>query len=251
MVTETKVEEDKAMLKYKEKLQLTKKERFVLELLMFSPIFIVFGILYTTHSYLGTLIGVHIALTVGPLMFLKYKGIKIDWLKIITQDLLKNPRNLNNDMILASAPSVFFTGAYILYRNMFPDYDYSAIRMPSVNDHFIAILLAIEFIIVNPIIEEFFWRVFCELFIGQGKTFAQKIDLSLHFGCYHFFVAFFMTQDFLLSLGGCLAVSILGYILTIAKQRYGVITAMVIHVGVDLAAGIAVLDIQARFIPFY
>jgi len=251
MFTETYVEEDKAMLKYKNKLQLTKKERVALELIMFSPIFIVFASLFTFHSYLGTLMAFHVALTVLPILFLKHKNVKIDWVAMIKQDLAKHTRNLNNDLILAAAPSVFFTGLYVLFRNMLPGYDYSALRMPSVNDTFIAVCLAIEFIIVNPIVEELFWRVFCDAFTGQGRTIAQKLDVSLHFGAYHFFVAFFITQDLLLSLVGCFAICTLGYILTIAKQRYGIITGTIIHIGVDLAAAIAMVDMQARFIPFY
>jgi len=249
--TENHVEEDKAMLKYKAKLQLTKKERLALEFIMFSPIFIVFASLYTFHSYLGTLMAFHVALTVLPILFLKYKKVHIDWVALIKQDLVKYTRNLNNDLILAAAPSVVFIAAYCLFRNVFPDYDYSVLRMPSVNDHFIAICLAIEFLIVNPIVEELFWRVFCDAFTGQGKTIAQKVDVSLHFGLYHFFVAYFITQDFALSAVGCLAICTLGYILTIAKQRYGIITATIIHIGVDLAAAIAIVDMQARFIPFY
>jgi len=251
MLTESPIEEDKAMIKYKANLQLTKKERGVLELLMFSPIPIVFAVLYTTHSFLWTLIAFHVALTVGPIMFLRHKKIQIDWMAMLKQDLTKYVRNFNNDLILAAIPSLFFTGAYVLFRNVLPNYDYSALRLPSVNDQFIAILLAIEFIIINPVIEELFWRVFCDLFTGQGKTVSQKVDVAIHFGLYHFFVAFFITQDFFLSAGGSLAIATLGYILTIAKQRYGLVTGMIIHIGVDLAVGIVALDMQARFIPFY
>jgi len=251
MFTENYTADDKAMLKQKAKLQLTKKERLALEFIMFSPVFIVFAVLYTFHSYLGTLISFHVALTVFPILFLKYKKVNIDWIALLKQDLAKHARNLNNDLFLAAAPSVVFTGAYVLYRNLFPDYDYSVLRMPSVNDQFVAILLAIEFIIVNPFVEELFWRVFCDAFCGQGRTIAQKVDVSLHFGFYHFFVAYFITQDLALSAVGCLAICTLGYILTVVKQRYGLITVMIMHIGVDLAAGIAILDMQARFIPFY
>jgi len=251
MFTENYIEEDKAMLKHKAKLQITKKERLVLELIMFSPVLIVFAILHTTHSFLGTLISFHIALTVLPILFLKYKNVNINWVALFKQDLTKYTRNLNYDLILIAGPSVLFTGFYVLHRNLFPGYDYSALRLPSVNDSFIAICLTIEFVIVNPIVEEIFWRIFCDAFCGQGRTIAQKIDVSLHFGCYHFFVAYFISQDLALSAVGCFAICTLGYILTIAKQRFGLVTAMLIHVGVDLAAGFVVLDMQARFIPFY
>jgi len=251
MLTQTNAEEDKAMLKYKGKLQLTKKERTVLELMMFSPILVVFAVLHTTHSYLSTLVGFHIALTVGPILFLRYKKININWIDLIKQDLAKHTRNLNTDAMLAAAPLTLIGGLYTFFRIMFPDYDYTTLRMPSVNDQLIAILLTIEFVIINPIVEELFWRVFCDLFTGQGKTFAQVMDVSLHFGCYHWFVAYFITQDPYLSTVGFLAVSGLGVFLAYIKKNYGVLTATIIHVGVDIAAVLAMLDLQARFIPFY
>jgi len=252
MFVEDYVEENKTMLKEKAKYSLTLKERLVLEFLMFSPVFIVFAVLYTTHSFLSTLVAFHIALTVGPILFLRYKKIHIDWVAMLKQDLIKHARNLNNDLMMAAAPSAFFVVVYVIFRNKFPDYDYSALKLPSVNDQVIAILLAIEFIIVNPFVEELFCRVFCDKFTGNGRTIANKLDVSIHFGIYHFFVCYFLSgQDIILSLAGMGAIMTLGYILTVVKQRYGLITAMVIHIGVDLAAGIAVLDLQTNFIPFY
>jgi membrane protease YdiL (CAAX protease family) len=242
-------EEDKAMLN--SKLQLTKKERLGLEMLMLSPIPIVLAILYTTHDYLVTLIVFHVALIVGPLIFLKKKNIHINWKNLLKQDLSKNSRKMNNDVFLVAAPTVLLTIAYVLFRTAFPDYDYGRLRFPSIHDRTVAILLAIEFIIINPIVEELFWRFFCDLLIGQGKTFAQKADVCFHFGLYHWFVIFFITQDPILAAAGMLAIMNLGYILTIVKQRSGLITAMIIHVGIDLAAGIVAVDMQSKYLPFY
>jgi len=241
--------EDKSMLN--SKLQLTKRERVLLELIMLSPIFIVFTVLYTTHNFILTLFLFHVALTVFPLMFLKKKNIHINWKSLLKADLAKNTRNLKNDVKLMAAPAIALTVVYIAYRNVFPEYSTERFRLPSINDHFTALLLIIEFIIINPIVEELFWRFFADLFTGRGKTFAHKLDACFHFGFYHWFVAFFLCQDPLLSTGGFIGVFSLGFILSYVKEKYGLITAMIIHVGVDLAAGIVIVDMQSKFLPFY
>lgn len=123
--------------------------------------------------------------------------------------------------------------------------------MPSKDDRVEAVLLIIEFILLNPIVEELFWRFFADLFTGRGKTLANKLDACLHFGLYHWFVAYFLSQDLLLATGGFIGVSVLGYILSQVKERYGIITAMILHVGVDLAAGIVIVDMQTNLLPFY
>jgi membrane protease YdiL (CAAX protease family) len=242
-------QEDKAMLN--SKLQLTRRERIVLEMLMLSPIPIVLAILYTTHNYLLTLIAFHVVLCIGPVIFLRKKNIHINWKNLLKQDLSKNSRKLNNDAALIAVPTIMLTFAYVMFRTVFPDYEYGRLRFPSINERTVGILLAIEFIIINPIVEEFFWRFFCDLMIGQGKTLAQKADVCFHFGFYHWFVIFFITQDPILATVGMVTIMNLGYILTIVKQRYGLITAMIIHVGVDLAAGIVAVDMQSKYLPFY
>jgi len=241
--------EDKAMLN--SKLQLTKRERVLLELIMLSPIIIVFTVLHTTHNFILTLFLFHVALTVFPLMFLKKKNIHINWKSLLLQDLAKNTRNLKNDVKLIAIPAILLTSVYVAYRTVFPDYPYHRLRLPSINDQFTAILLIIEFILINPIVEELFWRFFADLFTGRGKTFIHKLDACFHFGFYHWFVAYFLCQDLVLSTGGFIGVFTLGFVLSYVKEKYGLITAMILHVGVDLAAGIVIVDMQSKFIPFY
>jgi len=232
---------------YKGKLTLTWKERAVLECMMLTPIIVVFAVLYTTHSFVLTLLGFHIALIAYPIYFAKKKNVKIDWIGLLKQDLQKYARKLKQDVNWVAAPTVMITCCYIGFRICFPEYAYHKLRVPSINETLTAVLLVIEFIFINPVVEEIFWRFFCDLFTGMGKSVLHKIDVAFHFALYHWFVVYYMSSDVYVCTGGAIALFVLGYTLTVVKQKYGIITAMIIHVGVDLAAGIAVYDVQSRF----
>jgi len=177
--------------------------------------------------------------------------MNIDWVGMIKKDLQKYSRKLKQDVNLVAIPAAMITACYIGFRISFPDYAYHALRVPSINDTIKAIILVIEFIIINPVVEEVFWRFFCDLFTGMGKSVFHKVDVAFHFALYHWFVVYYMSSDIYVCTAGAMALFGLGYILTLVKQKYGIVTAMIIHVGVDLAAGIAVYDVQSRFLPFY
>ena len=250
MKQSAKIDENEDTL-FKGKLDLTWRERLVLEAMMLTPILVVLVVLFTTHSFVLTLLGFHVALVAYPIIFAKKKNVNIDWIALLKQDLQKYARKIKQDMYLIAVPVGMITACYVGFRIVFPDYAYHALRVPSIHDTVTAILLVIEFIFINPVVEEVFWRFFCDLFLGRGKTVLQKMDVAFHFALYHWFVVYYMTSDIYLTTVGACALFILGYTLTLIKQRYGLITTMIIHLGVDLAAGIAVWDIQARILPFY
>jgi len=246
---EVNAKEDKPF--FTGKLSLTTKERLWLELIMASPIFITLGILYTTHSFLGTLVAFHVTLIYGLLKFLKAKNVQVNWKTLLKRDLQRHPRNLNTDIKIAFAPVIALLTIYVWYRRTFPDFNYKDFRIPLLDSPVICLLMAIEFIFVNPVVEEVFWRVFCDLFAGQGKTLMNKLDVAFHFGLYHWFVGYFLCQDLLLSTASFFGVVALGYILNLVKERAGLITAIVVHIGVDLAAVITIWDLQSHVIPLY
>jgi len=212
---------------YKGKLALTIRERINLELIMTSPIWITVAILFTTHSFLLTLVSFHIVLMGGAMMFMKKKGINFSWGALLKQDLQKYARKLNNDIKIMMLPVVMLMAFYIWFRRTVPDFDYSALRLPSMHDLVLSGLLAIEFIFVNPIVEELFWRHFCDLFTGQGKTWLNKLDVAIHFASYHWFVGYFLSQHLLMSTVAFFGIMTLGLILTIIKEKAGLVTAMV------------------------
>jgi len=158
---------------------------------------------------------------------------------------------LNNDLNFAAIPVVAIMAFYIAYKKIFPDYDLEKFRLPAFHDLVTVIALVVMFVFINPIVEELYWRFFCELFRGQSKTWKNKLDVNVHFAMYHWVVIFYITEDLILSTLGFCAILFLGYVLAIVKERKGLITAMVIHLAVDLAGGIALWDIRSKFLPLY
>jgi len=158
---------------------------------------------------------------------------------------------IKNSLKIISLPVVLCLTGYVIFRNFDQSFNVETLRTPTMGYSLANILLCIEFVLLNPIIEEIFWRVFCDQFTGAGKTFLQKLDLSFHYAVFHWFVIYFICQDVLLSTLGFMFIWFLGYILTITKQKAGLITAMLIHLGVDLSAGLAIWDMKSKFIPLY
>jgi len=222
-----------------------------MEAIMLAPIAVVFAILYTTHNFVLTIFMFHLALTILPLMFLRKKNVHIDWKSLLKQDLAKNERNLHNDLKLVAIPVFMTLGCWLGYRHIFPDTNLDGFIIPDLTNLPTLLLLFVEFVFINPIVEELFWRFFCDLFMGKGRTWAKKLDITFHFALYHWFVAYFATQDLILSTGGFFAVLTLGFILNFVKEKKGLITAMIIHLGVDLAGGLAIWDMQAKFLPSF
>ena len=235
----------------KGKLHLTLRERLTLELMMLTPIAVVFAVLRTTHSFILTLFGFHVFLVAYPIIFMKKKNVHIDWISLFKQDLQKYARKFKHDINLVAVPTILIVACYVIFRRIFPNYAYESIRIPLVSDSLIAALLVVEFIIINPIVEEVFWRFFCDMFIGRGQTVLQKLDVAFHFALYHWFVVHYIFQDPFLATAGFFGLLNLGFILSIVKQKFGLITAMIIHVGVDLAVGIVILDLQTNLLPLY
>jgi len=230
---------------------LTTKERLVLECIMIAPAIVVLLVLYTTSNFLLTLATFHVILIGMPLMFLKKRNLKSEWKWLLFDEISKKGGKIKHSLKIVALPVTLCMTCYVGFRKIHQEFNVENLRTPSMDYSFTSILLGFEFVILNPIIEEVFWRVFCDSFIGQGRTFLQKLDLAFHYAIFHWFVIYFICQDVLLSCLGFLAIWFLGYILALTKQKAGLITAMLIHLGVDLSAGLAVWDMKSRFLPLY
>ena len=231
--------------------KLSFKERITLEGIMLGPAFIVLAVLFTTSNFLLTLFVFHLFLIGIPLMYLNRRGLKTEWKWVLFQEMMQKAARIKHSVKLVALPVILCLISYIGFRNIHKGFNIEALRVPSFSESVTTLLLGFEFVILNPILEEIFWRVFCDSFLGQGKTFLQRLDLGFHFAVYHWFVIYFICQDALLSSVGFLFIWFLGYVLTITKQKAGLITAMLIHMGIDLSAALVVLDMKSRYLPFF
>jgi len=120
------------------------------------------------------------------------------------------------------------------------------------------LIVAFNFSILNPIIEEYFWRLFMvKAFIilhnkldkdGQISR-RSKLLIRLVINCfytgYHFFVIEYIFGWKLASLG-VLAIFSVGLALDFVKNNCGFLTAVIMHMGVDFAVVIVFTDLLTK-----
>lgn len=103
-------------------------------------------------------------------------------------------------------------------------------------------LLALGFLfaIINPVVEEIYWRVFL------AKTYPDDIKhrllINTFYASYHFFVVEYIFGWRLGALGAC-AVFVLGLLMDVLRRKVGLIAAILLHMGVDFAVVMVFADI--------
>jgi len=224
---------------------LSLKEKIMFELIQMSPILVVYGILHSTHDFLLTLIIFHILLIWLPFQLLKSKGLKLNL--SLQDEMTKLRKNKDSLIWFLMIPSIGLLVGYLIMKKLFLENISTGMNLPDFTSLCYGILLAIDFIILNPFIEEVFWRIFCHMFVDEYGL-KGKINVALHFALYHFFVIHFISQNALIALICAFGIFGLGLLLTITNQIFGLFHAIVFHFGVDLVAGIAIMDLKFNFL---
>jgi len=226
--------------------ELSFKEWILFELIQLSPVFVVFSLLYTTHDFLLTLVTFHLLLIYLPMLFLKKKKLETAF-----QTMMKEHKKISEvkkyGLLFLIIPAIGIISTYLIVKCFFLKNLIPNMRLPSFEDPVYVLLLCIDFILVNPVVEELFWRIFCHLFVSDS-SWKGKLTIALHFALYHWFVIFFITNNALISTVVAFSIILLGHLLTEIKQRYGILAAIVMHVGVDLSAAIVLWDMHANFL---
>eukprot|EP00302_Diacronema_sp_CCMP2436_P042599 CAMPEP_0180011448 /NCGR_PEP_ID=MMETSP0984-20121128/16381_1 /TAXON_ID=483367 /ORGANISM="non described non described, Strain CCMP 2436" /LENGTH=279 /DNA_ID=CAMNT_0021933521 /DNA_START=117 /DNA_END=957 /DNA_ORIENTATION=- len=110
---------------------------------------------------------------------------------------------------------------------------------------------AIYFTIFNPLLEEVFWRTFLYRELGAERMCA-KVLLAHNFSVYHIFItsslmplwfAIFVGYPFLVGFG-------LALDRICRDKRFGVVTAIGVHAGMDLAAAFWIMDLRFGWFDF-
>lgn len=107
------------------------------------------------------------------------------------------------------------------------------------------VFFALYFTVVNPLLEEVFWRTFLYRELGGERRWAKAL-LAHNYALYHLFVtsslmphwfSVFCAYPFLVGFGLALD--------RIARdERFGVVTAIGVHAGMDLAAAFWIMDLR-------
>jgi len=240
------VPDEKKMKRPNTHVQLTKTEKILFELIQLSPVFVVLSLLFTTSDFLLTLVVFHVLLIYLPLLFLKKKKMEHALLpKINEHKKLDAAKKYGFFFFIVPLVGIVFT--HLIFKTLFLKDFIADMKLPSFSSPLYTILLFIDFVIVNPVVEELFWRIFCHLFVEES-TWRGKLNIAFHFAIYHWFVVYYISQSALIATLIAGSVLLLGSLLTELKKRYGIFAAIIMHVGVDLAAGIALWDMHSNFL---
>jgi len=226
--------------------QLSRKDWILFELIQLSPIFVVLSLLYTTHDFLLTLVAFHILLIYLPMLFLKKLKMEKAFAEKIREQQ-KFDKIKQYGFFFLVIPIIGIVSSYLLFKSLFLQNFISAMRLPKFSDSCYAILLCIDFVLVNPVVEELFWRVFCNLIIEDSTMKGRHIS-SFHFALYHWFVVYYISQSILISSILAISIFVLGHFFSEIKKRYGILACIIVHIGVDLSAGVALWDMYADFL---
>lgn len=113
------------------------------------------------------------------------------------------------------------------------------------------VFFAIYFAVVNPVLEEVFWRTFLHRELRADRPLA-KVLLAHDYALYHLFItsslmphwfSVFCAWPFLIVFGLALD--------RVARdERLGVVTAIGVHAGMDLAAAFWIMDLRFGWLDF-
>lgn len=116
----------------------------------------------------------------------------------------------------------------------------SHLNLPMRFELFYLLSLGFLFGIINPVVEEVYWRIFLvKIYPDQIK---YRLLINTFYASYHFFVVEYIFGWKLGVLGAC-GVFALGLVLDTLRRKVGVIAAILLHMGVDFAVVMVFADI--------
>lgn len=214
----------------------TKTQFGVLELIQLLPCFIVWGILNTTHDGIVTLLAFFLVLLGAPLLYSQYYDID---LRVMILDGLHNRKSQVIQGSLAAIGIIsIMVGAYFAFWNAALENQafILTLNIPLRRTTSVCVLFFIIFSFVNPVLEEFFWRVFLAKNLVKSELYNMWV--SFHYGLYHIFVVQYIVQDWLISSAIMINLICLGRFFAYLRDQKGIIVSILAHLGADM--GIAI-----------
>ncbi|CAD8066644.1 unnamed protein product [Paramecium sonneborni] len=224
-----------------QKPKLTIWKLILLESLMISPVIWVIFFLWILKMPLSCQLAFQlITLLTIPLISIKMQKQHIS--KLIKTDFYVSEMIYGLIFLIGSFLTTVILG-YFMFK-YYDILDYEAIKTLQ-GSKLTLILALILLAISNPFLEEFFWRVYLpEQYLRHEEiNYNEQLKwyLALHYACYHFFVIYFFTKLIIVSLIGFIIITIGGRIFFITRDKLGLLTTALFHMGVDL--GIVALAI--------
>lgn len=227
-----------------ESLSLT--QHLLLEIMQLLPIFTVAGMLKLTHNANPTMIVFFIGVTVLPLIYcyLYKQSIK----SILFGDGMDRIKlQIQQGLLGCFGILAMVMGSYYAFLGLDPGHhSWIMSRNIPINKTFVdTATFFVVFSFLNPIMEELFWRAFL-LKSYRHREFAF-VSITIHYAIYHFFSIQYIIDNYLLSAAATTAILWFGAVLMYLRERYGMVTAMLTHVGGDLAVALLATHIYTGY----
>ena len=203
------------------------------EILQLMPIFFLFFVFYTTKNGLLSLLLYNIFLILMPFLYVKF------YLKSPINTFLVPPLKSSwRQALLYGVPiSVsLFCLIFGLFSSRF-DYQIQYIikfRFLFPNEKIIYVLTFPIFTIFTPFLSEIFWRI---LPLDTIKR-PNKLRMCFYYGFFHGLIVYILKD----SLSGILFFGIyagLAWFFAFLKEKFGILTGILAHMGVNLGVSIA------------
>ncbi|CAD8056696.1 unnamed protein product [Paramecium primaurelia] len=217
-----------------QKPKLTIAKILLLELLMISPVIWVLFFLWVLKMPLGCQLAFQIiTLLAIPLISLQIQNQHYS--KLIKTDFYISEIIYGLLFLICSFLATVILGYFVF--QYYDILDYEAIK--TLKGSKCSLILALTLLsITNPFLEEFFWRVYLpDQYIKHEEiNYNEQLKwyLALHYALYHFFVIYFFTKLFIISLIGFIMIAIGGRIFFITRDKFGLLTTSLFHMGVDM-----------------
>eukprot|EP01017_Pseudomicrothorax_dubius_P037781 TRINITY_DN5584_c0_g1_i5.p1 TRINITY_DN5584_c0_g1~~TRINITY_DN5584_c0_g1_i5.p1 ORF type:complete len:205 (-),score=28.15 TRINITY_DN5584_c0_g1_i5:174-788(-) len=132
---------------------------------------------------------------------------------------------------------------YEISSGLFPD-DYANMRLPVRSNYLYLGAMTIEFVFINPILEQIYWNVFLVGLCEPGKkiTLRTVAKITTFFGLYHFFTISYII-GIRLAIPATIGISFAGLCFLFIRCHFGLLASILTHLGADLGIVLVIFDL--------
>ena len=214
-------------------------------LAIFGPVVVVLVFLYALDQIILTqLVYQALVLFLVPFVYLKLDVVRLNLQKIREENSRDLRRQVLIGIVLLCLSAIGLIGTYLFIYDI--NKDFVRFRFINIQQNFVSVSSFVVLMgFTNPILEEWFWRIFLQeanaLYFEQQQPGAPSRTLelvkaltSLEFGFYHMFVVAYFS-DWVKGFLFFLAISVAGRIFHWLRERFGILTSLLMHMGADFA----------------
>eukprot|EP01017_Pseudomicrothorax_dubius_P026115 TRINITY_DN288_c0_g1_i4.p1 TRINITY_DN288_c0_g1~~TRINITY_DN288_c0_g1_i4.p1 ORF type:complete len:265 (-),score=24.74 TRINITY_DN288_c0_g1_i4:32-826(-) len=200
------------------------------------------GLSITNDALISTLL-FHVSIFYLPMFWINLSKAKM----MRREDLFQKPTlQIFVGFLLGLISCVTVLIFYDVTSQMWPE-DYSSINLPFREGNLYLVALGIDFLLINPVLEEIYWNVFL-IHLGKESNKAQRHSLmhlfkvSFFFGLYHLFPIWYIFT-FRAGVVVCFLMTLIGMFFLAIRLHFGLLAAILTHIGGDLGVGLVFLDL--------